>query len=128
MLIMRLLAGVFVYLLVFIAILGLILFGVFLIMPHESSNFIIKESRTAAIILGVISIVIGLLILIAFCCFRKRIKLASIVVKVSARFVNENCAILILPLILFVVMVVFVILWIFEALGYYSMGTPIHEK
>ena len=112
MLIMRLLAGVFVYLLVFIAIVGLILFGVFLIMPHDSTNFLIKESRTGAIIVGVISIVIGVVILIAFCCFRKRVKLASIVVKVSARFVNENCGILLLPFILFWVMVIFVVLWI----------------
>ena len=64
----------------------------------------------------------------AFCCFRKRIKLASIVVKVSAKFVNENCGILFLPLILFVIMVIFLVLWILEALGYYSLGTPVHEK
>jgi len=25
-------------------------------------------------------------------------------------------------------MLAFVILWILEALGYYSLGTPIHEK
>lgn len=34
MFIMRCLAGCFVYILIFVAILGLVLFGVFLIMPH----------------------------------------------------------------------------------------------
>jgi choline transporter-like protein 2/4/5 len=127
MLIMRFTAGIFVYLLFAIAILGLLLFGIFLIAPSESNYLGIQENRTVSIIIGVVCVVLALLILLAFCCFRKRVKLAAIVVKLSARFVNENCLMLILPLILFVCMVVFLILWILEALGFYSMGEPKHE-
>ena len=128
MCIMRCLAGIFVYLLFIVAILALVLFGIFLLVPSESSKLGIQENRTGATVIGAICIGLGVLLLIAFCCLRKRIKLASIVVKVSARFVNENCGILFLPLILFIVMVIFLILWILEALGYYSLGTPVHEK
>jgi hypothetical protein len=45
-------------------------------------------------------------------------------VKVSANFVSSNCGVIILPLLLFVVMILFIALWILEALGYYSLGTP----
>lgn len=89
MCIMRLLAGCFVYILFIIAILGLILFGIFLLVPNEHSEKLgINDNRTGATIVGVICIVLGVAIMIGFCCFRKRIQLASIVVKVSARFVN----------------------------------------
>lgn len=59
---------------------------------------------------------------IGLICYRKRIKLAAIIVQTSARFVKENCTISFLPFVLFLVLAAFLVLWIFEALGYYSMG------
>lgn len=64
------------------------------------------------------------LIILMACCFRKRLSLASSIVKVTANFVSSNCGIILLPLLLFVIMVLFIALWILEALGYYSLGTP----
>lgn len=58
------------------------------------------------------------------CCLRKRLALASSIVKVSANFVSSNCGIIFLPLVLFVIMVLFIALWVLEALGYYSLGNP----
>ena len=128
MVIMRFLAGIFVYLLFFLTVLCLVLFGIFLITPGSTDHIGIQHNRTASIVIGALCIAFGVLLLIAFCCFRKKIKLASVVVKVSAQFVAQNCGLLFLPLLLFVFMVIFIILWILEALGYYSLGTPIHEK
>ena len=73
-------------------------------------------------------IILAALIVIGFCCYHRKIKLAATIVKVSARFVKENCTISFLPLILFLVMIIFMTIWILEALGYYSMGEPTYEE
>lgn len=127
MFIMRYTAGIFVYLLLAIVLVALIGLGIYLLVPQQPAVAGIEVNKVGAMIGGVIALILAFLIIIAFCCFRKRIKLAATIVKVSSRFVEENCCISILPLILFVVMVIFLVLWILEALGYYSMGVPTHE-
>jgi hypothetical protein len=93
MLVIRLTAGFFVYLLVFFAILSLLAIGIFLIASDpatdtSASGYSLRQNRVATCIVGAICIVLSVLILIMFICFRNRIKLASNIVKVSARFVS----------------------------------------
>ena len=57
-------------------------------------------------------IILGVVIAIMAFCFRNRLKLASSIVKVSTRFVNENCPVMLLQLVIFVIMVIFIALWI----------------
>lgn len=129
MLIMRFTAGIFVYLLLVISVVFLIGLGIYLIVPQTPTFAgIAVESGVGIKIIGALCIIIGIAIVLGFCCYRRRIKLAATIVKVSARFVKENCAVTVLPLILFVVMFIFIILWIMETLGYYSMGTPTYEE
>jgi hypothetical protein len=73
---------------------------------------------------GVACLVFGVIIAIMAFCFRDRIQLASSIVKVSTRFVNENCPVMLLQIGIFLVMCIFVVLWFFEAIGFYSMGEP----
>lgn len=79
-------------------------------------------------IIGVACLVFGAIILIMALCFRDRIQLASSIVKVSTRFVNENCPVMLLQIAIFIVMCIFVVVWFFEALGFYSMGEPSYEE
>lgn len=81
-------------------------------------------NKVAAMILGGLLIAFGVLLAIGLLCYRKRIRLASIIVQASARFVKENCTISFLPFLLFLVLALFLALWICEALGIYSMGQP----
>lgn len=112
MLIMRFTAGFFVYLLLAIVLVFLIGLGIYLVIPQQPAFAGVEVNKTGAIICGVVCLILAALIIIGFCCYHRRIKLAATIVKVSARFVKENCAISFLPLILFVVMVVFMAIWI----------------
>jgi hypothetical protein len=111
MLIMRLTAGFFVYILLIASIVSLLGFGMYLLATPADSY--IAQSRYLSIIIGVVCIVLGIAIALMFICFRKRIELASSIVKVSTRFVTENCLVMLLQAILFVMMIAFAILWIF---------------
>jgi hypothetical protein len=84
-------------------------------------------NRVLVLIIGVILIAFSLLLAIAFTCYAKRIKMAAIIVETSAKFVQENWFISLLPFVLFLIMLVFLTVWILEALGYYSMGIPVTE-
>ncbi len=86
MLIMRFTAGFFVYILLLASIISLIALGIYLLAAPADSY--IAQSRYLSIIIGVVSIIIGIAIALMFICFRKRIELASSIVKVSTRFVN----------------------------------------
>ena len=127
MLLVRFTAGCFIYLLIGLTLVGLVGLGIFLIVSDTAATYT-TDNKTARIIFAVVCFVLALIILIMVCCFRKRISLASSIIKVSSRFVTENCLIIILPLVLFVIMICFMVLWIMEALGYYSLGEPKHEK
>lgn len=123
----RFTAGCFVYLLLALSILACIGLGAYLIAAPTDSVAGVAMNRVFAITFGALLILFGVLITIGVCCYRKRIRLASIIVQTSARFVKENCAISFLPLLLFVVLIAFIAVWILEALGYYSMGTPVSQ-
>ena len=55
-----------------------------------------------------------------------RIALATSIVKVAAKFISEHCLIVMLPVFLFIVTLFFLVLWVLQALGFYSLGTPYH--
>jgi hypothetical protein len=57
-------------------------------------------------------------------CIRRRLALASIVIKVAANFISNNFLIVLLPVGLFVITILYLALWILQALGFYSLGTP----
>jgi hypothetical protein len=129
MLFIRLTASCFIYLLIFATIASLLAFGVYLfIMPSLTKDSAISHpviaDNTTRILIAVGVIILAILVTIMVCCVRKRLSLASSIIKVSANFVSSNCGIVFLPLLLFVVMVIFIALWILEALGYYSLGEP----
>lgn len=126
MLVMRLLAGVFVYLFFVLSIVAFIGFGIYLLIPQNSGTLAgIEMDRTFIIVIAVIFILLGTIILFLFCCYRRRVALAATMTKVAARFVQENCMTITLPLVIFVIVLLFVALWIVEALGYYSLGVPL---
>jgi hypothetical protein len=117
MIIVRFTAGCFIYLLIFITLAALIGFGAYILTQPLTAGgsqgaISLLEDPTAKTILAVICFVIAALMILFFCCFRKRIELASSIVKVSAVFVAGNCGIVLVPVILFVVMVAFLTLWI----------------
>ena len=128
MIFMRLTAGCFVYLLLAVSILACIGLGSYLIASPNAPIGGMAMNKVASYIVGALLIVFGVLIGIGLCCYRKRIKLASIIVQSSARFVKENCSISFLPIVLFLILLAYLVLWILQALGYYSMGVPVHEE
>lgn len=130
MVFVRCTAGCFIYLLIAATLAGLIGFGVFLlIQPAESTNLegslSILQNQTVKISLAVLCLVIAGLLTLFLCCFGKRVALASSIIKVAAIFVANNCLIILIPILLFIVMIAFIALWIVEALGYYSLGQPV---
>jgi len=112
MLFVRLVGGCFVYLLLAIAVAALLALGVYLIAVPTNSVAGVSVNRTFAIILGAILIAFSVLLSIGLCCYGKRIRLAAVIVEVSARFVKENCIISVVPFALFLVMAAFITLWV----------------
>jgi hypothetical protein len=88
MLFIRLTAGFFVYLLIILSTLACIGLGVYLIVSPSDSVVGVAMDRIFALIIGAVLILLGVLIAIGLCCYRKRIRLASIIVEASARFVK----------------------------------------
>ena len=126
---MRLLSSIFVYLLFAGSIVVFIGLGVYLLLPQNQGNLGgINIDKTFLIVIGIISILLGAIILFLFICYRKRVTLAATMTKVAARFVQENCLITCLPFVMFVLMVVFSVLCILEGLGFYSMGIPLERQ
>ncbi len=80
MLFIRLTAGCFVYLLIGLSILACIGLGIYLLAAPSDSLVGVAVDRVFAIVLGVLLIIFGILISIGLICYRKRIKLASIIV------------------------------------------------
>lgn len=88
MLFIRLTAGCFVYLLLALAIAACIGLGIFLIVTPTDTAVGVEMNRVFSIVLGALLILFGVLIALGLICYRKRIRLASIIVQTSARFVK----------------------------------------
>lgn len=88
MLFVRCTAGFFVYLLLAVSVLACLVLGIYLIaVPHETVVGV-AINRAFAIIIGILLILFAVFIGIGLICYRKRIRLASVIVQVSARFVK----------------------------------------
>jgi hypothetical protein len=88
MLILRFTGGIFVYLLLAITILGCLALGIYLICVPNDSYAGIPVNRVFVIVVGALLILFALIITIGFICYGKRIKLASIIVQIAAKFVE----------------------------------------
>ena len=126
MLLIRCCAGCFIYILIFLAIGALVGFGVYLLITPANPVAGTAAGKTGSIIVAVLCFLFAFLILLLVCCFRKRIALATSIIKVAANFVSKHCLIVLLPIVLFVVTLFFLVLWVLQALGFYSLGTPYH--
>jgi hypothetical protein len=123
MLLIRCCASTFIYLLIFLAISALIGFGVYLLVsPTNPAGSATGSAGTIAV--AVICFVFAVLILVLLCCFRKRIALATSIIKVAANFIASHCLIVLLPVLLFVVTLIFLTVWVLQTLGFYSLGVP----
>ena len=128
MVLIRCCAGCFIYILIFIAIGALVGFGVYLLITPANPVSGTSAGHAGAIIVAVLCFLFAFLIVLLLCCFRKRISLATSIVKVAANFVSSHCLVVVLPVFLFIVTIVFLVLWTLQALGFYSLGTPYHTK
>ena len=126
MLFIRCCAGCFIYILFFMAMGALIGFGVYLLITPTNSIAGTSAGHVGSIIVAVLCFLFAFLILLLLCCFRKRIALATSIIKVAANFVSSHCLVVLLPIILFVVSCFFLVLWVLQALGFYSLGVPYH--
>ena len=122
MLLIRCCAGIFIWTMMFLAIAGLVGLGVYLIISPSTATS--SAGSVGSIIGAVVCFLFAFLLLLLLCCFRRRIALATSIVKVAANFVSNNCGVVLLPIFLFVVTLLFIALWVFQALGFYSLGTP----
>ena len=64
--------------------------GIYLIVAPQS-NIIgvnININRTFSLVIGILLIIFAVFMLIGLICYRRRIRLASVIVQVSARFVK----------------------------------------
>ena len=129
MILVRLLAHCFIYILIIVTIGALVAIGTYILIADQDTSggaFSLLNNPIWKIVISVACYIFAALIFIVMCCFSSRLSLASKVIEVAAVFVGQNFGILLVPFIMFIVTVLFIALWILEALGFYSMGTPIH--
>jgi hypothetical protein len=128
MILIRCLASVFIYALIFLLVGILITFGVYVwtqpVGGAVGTTSLFQNSAARAIV-SIISFLLAFAVVLFVCCYRSRIRLASKIVEVSAVYVAKNCFILVVPLVMFVTTLALLALWVVEALGYYSLGTPV---
>ena len=128
MVIIRCCGGCFIYMLIFLSILALVALGIYLLVAPTNPVTGSNTGTTGSIIAAVICFILAFLIVLLVCCFRHRIALGASIIKVAAKFVSENCLIVLLPIFLFVVTIAFLVLWVLQALGFYSLGKAIDAK
>jgi len=115
MLLIRFTAKLFIYLLIIFAIVVLLGMGSYLLATPGNSG---------TLIVAIMCFSFALIIMIAVCCIRRRLSLAAMIIKISAQFVSKNCLIVLLPCLLFALTVFYLALWVLQALGFYSLGSP----
>lgn len=80
MLIIRCMAKLFIYLLIATSIFALVLLGAYLLATADNNK--------GTMIIGSLCLVLSVVCLVVFCCLRRRLELATIIVKVAAKFVS----------------------------------------
>lgn len=115
MIIVRFTAGCFVYILIFLCIGTLVVFGIYIYTQPVGGTIgstALFQNQTGRTVVSILCFAFAAAILVFFCCFKSRINLASKIVEVSAVFVAKNCYIVLIPLIMFLVTLAFLCLWI----------------
>ena len=127
MVLIRLLASCFIYILIFALVTVLVVFGIY-VWTQPVGGYIgstaLFQNNVARAVVSIISFLLAFAIVLFVCCYRSRISLAAKITEVSAIFVAQKCLIILVPLIMFGVTLALLVLWIAEALGFYSLGTP----
>jgi hypothetical protein len=116
MLLIKFTAKLFIYMVIVFSIGALLGMGVYMLVSSEISSITIFFSTFC--------FSIAFFIVLVVYCIRRRLALASIIIKVAAKFISENCLIVLLPVGLFVLTVFYLVLWVLQSLGFYSLGTP----
>lgn len=125
MLLIRFLASVFIYILVALAVLTLLALGIYMLAGPTYSATGTNEGSTGSIIAAIICFLLAILVVVLVVCNKRSITLATSIVKITAKFVSDHCCLVLLPIIIFVVTLAFLVLWVFQALGFYSLGKPV---
>ena len=129
MVLIRCFATCFIYILIFILVGVLIAFGIY-VWTQPVGGFIgstsLFKSNILRAIVSILSFLLAFAIVLFVCCYRSRISLAAKITEVAAVFVAKKCLIVLVPFLMFAVTLFFVVLWVLEALGYYSLGAPVH--
>jgi len=115
LLLVRFTACVVIYALIFIA-LAVLLFITYIL--YVTSLNLAPQTRifnlNAQIVYKVLScicLLVALIISTAFCCFHKRINIATKIIKTSARFVNQHVYLMFLYVIKIIFTIGFLLLW-----------------
>lgn len=116
MLLIKCTAKLFIYMLITFSVGALVGMGVYVLL---SAGVV-----STTIVLASFCFAIALVIVVVVFCIRRRLSLASIIIKVAANFISNNFLIILLPVGLFVLTVFYLALWVLQSLGFYSLGTP----
>ena len=125
MILIRFCASFFLYILIVVAILTLVALGIYLLVAPTNPVTGSNTGTTGTIIAAIICFLFAILIIVLVVCFRHRIALGTSIIKVAANFISENCLIVLLPIILFFITLVFLVVWVLQALGFYSLGKAV---
>jgi hypothetical protein len=116
MILVRCLAQCFIYILILATIGALIGIGTYILIGDKSATpggaLSLVENPVWKVVIAIGCYIFALLIFIVMCCFRSRLALASKVIEVAAVFVGENCVVILIPFIMFIVTILFMALWI----------------
>lgn len=105
----------------FLAFLG---FAIYLALPEEPSTntFVLKQNRTVAMAISILSFLVAILVLLLFFSYKGRIREAVGYLTTSNQFLSQNLNILLVPVILSAILVLIVLFWTALMLGFYSMS------
>ena len=123
----RLFASCFLYILIFALVGVLVVFGIYVwtqpVGGYIGSTSLFNNNFARAAV-SILSFLLAFAIVLFVCCYRSRISLAAKITEVAAVFVGQKCLVILVPLIMFGVTLALLVLWVAEALGFYSLGTP----
>ena len=124
-LLIRLTAGYVIYVFYAIAIAAFVGFGVFMAIPSTAQNpFVLKQNPIIAYVIAFVSLTVSILILLIFCNYKERIKVAVSYINQANDFFKNNCSLVSLPFALVAVTVFFVYFWMFLTFSFYSQQVP----
>lgn len=114
MVVVRLTAACFIYLLIFLLIGTLLTLGIYVwTQPVGASAGVTSmfNSQFTRAVFSIVCFILAGATLLFVCCYHSRISLAAKITEVSAIFVAKNCLITLLPLVMFIVTLVWLVVW-----------------